>query len=82
MPMGVASLKLGGAGLNGRCISVSLVSELTGLALGEGGIASPSLGALEPLLLRLPPGTGGRSNGAGEVIVILPSVPAMQSNER
>lgn len=65
LPIGVANRRLGGAGFRGRGASVALVSVLTGRALGEGGMANPSFGALEPLLLRLPPGTGGRSNGAG-----------------
>lgn len=35
---------------------------MTGLALGEGGMARPNLGVLAPLFPRLP-GIGGRSNG-------------------
>ena len=37
------------------------------MALGDGGIARPSLGVLAPLFCRLP-GMGGRSKGAGEDI--------------
>ena len=38
----------------------------TGRAEGEGGMPSVSRGALVPLALLPPPGTGGRSNGTGE----------------
>ena len=40
---------------------------LTGLTLGEGGMARPNLGVLAPLFCR-PPGIGGRSKGAGDDI--------------
>ena len=68
VPMGVANLRLGGAGLCG-CVSVSCVSEFTVRAVDEGGIARPNLGALDPLLLRLP-GTGGLKRGAGDDMVV------------
>lgn len=75
VPMGVASLSCGGAGRPaGRCSlgpsrTVVLVSGLTGLTLGEGGIPSVNRGVREPLL-RLP-GTGGLRRGAGDDIVRL-----------
>ena len=41
-------------------------SWFTGRAEGEGGMPSVNRGALVPLALLPPPGTGGRSNGTGE----------------
>lgn len=35
---------------------------------GDGGMAKPRRGTRVPLLLRLPPGIGGRRRGAGEDI--------------
>jgi hypothetical protein len=43
--------------------------SLTGRAEGEGGIPRVSRGVRVPLLLR-PPGTGGRSSGTGDDIVL------------
>lgn len=39
---------------------------LTGFMPGEGGMARPRRGTRVPLLLRLPPGIGGRKRGAGD----------------
>ena len=72
LPIGVANCNLGSDGLDP--IAPGICSErpagagppLTGLTLGEGGMASPNLGVLAPLWR--PPGIGGRNNGAGEDI--------------
>ena len=57
-------------------MSGTVPDPLTGFWLGEGGIDSPSLGVLVPLLLRFCPGIGGLRSGAGEeegdVMVPLP----------
>ena len=65
-PPGVASLSDGGIGLESAGTSCpSEVPFTTGRALGLGGIASPRAGFRGPALPLLPPGTGGRSSGAG-----------------
>lgn len=69
----MATCNLGRDGLDAIAPGICSVSPagvgppLTGLALGEGGMASPNLGVLAPLFWRLP-GIGGRNNGAGEDI--------------
>jgi hypothetical protein len=73
VPMGVANLSCGGVGRDaGRCNwgisgtgAGAFSFPFTGLMFGDGGIARPSRGVRAPLLLR-PPGTGGRSSGAGD----------------
>lgn len=70
LPIGVASCSFGRAGLEDICPGICSFNPpswepLTGLALGDGGIASPNRGTLGALPPRLP-GIGGRSNGAGE----------------
>jgi hypothetical protein len=71
LPIGVASCKRGKDGLDPIAPGICSVRPpgagppLTGLTLGEGGMASPNLGVLAPLFWRLP-GIGGRSSGAGE----------------
>ena len=68
-PFGVASCNRGREGLDPICpgICKDRPGGPAGLALGDGGIARPSLGVLAPLFCRLP-GIGGRSKGAGEDI--------------
>ena len=72
--MGVANCSRGSEGLEdiapGICKdrAAGCGPPLTGLAFGEGGMASPNLGVLMPLFCRLP-GIGGRSKGAGEDIL-------------
>lgn len=63
LPMGVARCNVGGGGRAGAA------GLLTGLVLGEGGIARarPSLGRPPPP--GRPPPRAGRSNGAGEDIM-------------
>lgn len=77
--MGVASFSCGNEGfaaiLPGICMASAggivrafpLPVPLTGLALGDGGIARPNLGMLGPGLERAPRGAG-RSSGAGVVM--------------
>jgi hypothetical protein len=72
--MGVANCNRGREGLEAVCPGickdkpVGCGPPLTGLTLGEGGMARPNLGVLVPLFCRLP-GMGGRSKGAGEDIL-------------
>lgn len=70
LPIGVANCNRGRDGLDaiwpGICRDNPI--GLVGFALGEGGIARPSLGVLAPPLGRLP-GIGGRNSGAGEDIL-------------
>lgn len=72
LPMGVANDSLGGVGRADLCSGTPdsrgtlefCCPSFKGLTLGDGGMASPSLGVRAP-----PPrfpGMGGRSNGAGE----------------
>ena len=74
LPCGVASRSCGGAGREaGRwsgCNSGILLLPTTGLWLGEGGIARPSLGVRAPPVLRFEPGMGGRRSGAGDDMVL------------
>jgi len=42
---------------------------MTGRALGEGGIARPSLGVRGDPPAFLPPGMGGLNNGAGDAML-------------
>lgn len=63
LPEGVATRSLGGTGRWSG--GTSDVPFATGLALGEGGMASPRRGILPALLLR-EPGIGGRRRGAGD----------------
>jgi hypothetical protein len=70
VPIGVASLSDGGAGLWRGGTSALLVAPLTtGRAFGDGGIARPSLGVRVPLALR-EPGMGGLRRGAGADMVL------------
>ena len=75
LPLGVASRSCGGAGREEGLetgwrggMSGTVALPVTGFWLGDGGIASPRRGVLGPLLLRAPPGTGGRSRGTWEDI--------------
>jgi hypothetical protein len=68
--MGVARLSFGGAWRGGICrggTACELLVGLSGLALGEGGMARPSLGVREALVFLLP-GIGGLRSGAGEAM--------------
>lgn len=58
--MGVARCSVGRGGLEGAAIGWLP----TGLALGDGGIARPSLGVRAPPFLA--PGMAGRRRGTGE----------------
>ena len=79
LPIGVANLRLGGAGL-GAPSSVWCVLGLTGFALGDGGMARPRRGGgLDP---GLPPGIGGRKRGGGVVMsTVLSSLMWRESRE-
>lgn len=59
LPMGVARCSVGSVGRAGAAAAAAP----TGLTFGEGGMASPSLGARAPP--GLAPGIAGRSRGAG-----------------
>lgn len=67
LPMGVASCSLGRDGREEVCRDKagSCGVPLTGLALGDGGMARPNRGVRKPLFPRLP-GIGGLSRGAGD----------------
>jgi hypothetical protein len=77
LPIGVASRSCGGVGRDdGRWVggsgsgSGAFPNGLpTGLALGEPWISSVRRGVRVPLLLRLPPGTGGFKSGTGDDMV-------------
>jgi hypothetical protein len=78
VPMGVARLNLGGWALgidNGGSAGLSSIGGaaalLTGLWLGDAGIARPSRGSLFADPARPAPGTGGRSSGTGDAILAL-----------
>jgi hypothetical protein len=58
LPIGVARCKVGKGGLDAAGCAP------TALALGEGGMAKPSLGVRAPALR--PPASAGRSMGAGD----------------
>lgn len=66
--MGVANDNFGGA-CRGISRGGTACEFMTGLWLGDAGIARPSFGIRVPLLFR-PPGIGGRSKGAGDAIVL------------
>ena len=75
VPIGVARLSLGGCLLGIASGGRAEFSDMggaallfTGLAFGEAGMASPSLGTLLPDAVLPAPGIGGRSNGAGDAI--------------
>jgi hypothetical protein len=61
VPIGVARCKVGSCGLPPNA------GPPTAFTLGDGGIASPSLGVLAPL--DLPPPRAGLSRGAGAFII-------------
>lgn len=76
LPIGVASLSCGGAGREGGWVGGSgsrwdafSAGLGTGLEFGEGWMSRVSLGAREPLLLRLP-GTGGFRDGTADDMVV------------
>ncbi len=75
LPIGVANRNCGGAGRDvGRCSCGSsgifpFVLPLTGFIPGDGGMARPRRGTRVPLVLRLPPGIGGRRRGAAEDMI-------------
>lgn len=60
--MGVARCNVGRGGLEGAATGCPWLPRA--LALGDGGIASPSLGVRPPPLLA--PGMAGRRRGTGE----------------
>ena len=66
LPIGVARLSCGGP-CGGIAKGGTACELMTGLALGEGGIARPNLGVLDPPA-GLVPGIGGLNNGAGDAM--------------
>lgn len=82
--MGVARLSFGGAcrGIcrGGTACEFVIIAGFRGRALGEGGIARPSLGVRAPPLFLLP-GIGGLNKGAGEAMSNVVAVSGRRGEE-